>query len=113
MHENGFNKHNYKAEVLEEQIVKEFANRSRWDNVSMSDEKTRHKLANYDDDFTQEMIGVFEQKGRAYIEYLKTYLRVIASDDFYPEDVPNEKEFIEQKCKEFGFEESFQRYYKR
>jgi len=113
MLENGFNKHDSKAEVLEEQIAKEFANRSRWDNVSMSDEKTRHKLANYDDDFTQEMIGVFEQKAQAYIEYLKTYLRVIASDDFYPEDVPNEKEFIEQKCKEFGFEEGFQSYYKR
>jgi len=41
-------------------------------------------------------------------------LRVIASDEFYPEqeNLPNEQEFIEQKCKEYGFEESFQRYYK-
>ncbi len=98
--------------VLEEQIAKEFVNRWRWDNASMSDEETRYKIANFDDDFTQEMIGMFENKAQAYIEYLKIYLRVIASDDFYPEqeNIPNEQEFIEQKCKEYGFKEDFQRY---
>ena len=76
MYIHGFGDHGNgsKAEVLEEQIANEFANRWRWDNASMSDEKTRYHIANFD-------------------------------DDFYPEqeNIPNEQEF--------GFEESFQRYY--
>ena len=110
MLQNGFNKA-ISFGVLENMIFHEFANRSRWDNASMSDEVTRTKIANYDDDFTQELLAPFDDKGRAYIEFLKTYLKVIADGDFYPEHIPDEYEFIKQKCKEFHFEESFRMHY--
>ena len=112
MLEYGFNKHDFNIGILEDKIANAFAQRSRWDNVSFDDHTTRHDLANFDDDFTQEMLGVFDEKGKAYIVYLKTYLKVIASGDFYPENVPESQEFIKQKCEEFGFLDEFEKYYR-
>jgi len=112
MIDNGFNKHDINLGVLEEEICREFSNRTRWDNVSFDDHDTRYDLANYDDVFTKEMLFPFKEQGRAYIEYLKTYLKVIASSDFYPEKVPESQEFIKEKCEEFGFLDDFRRYYR-
>jgi len=112
MLDHGFNKHDFNIGILEDEIANAFAQRSRWDNVSFDDHTTRHDLANFDDDFTQEMLGVFDEKGKAYIVYLKTYLKVIASGDFYPENVPKEYDFIKQKCEEFGFLDEFKKYYR-
>ena len=112
MLEHGFNKHNLTIGILENEIANAFAQRTRWDNVSFDNHDTRFNLANFDDDFTKEMLGVFDEKGRAYIEYLKTYLKVISSSEFYFESIPDTHEFIKEKCKEFGFEENFRKYYR-
>jgi len=112
MLENGFNKDDLKIGILAKEIANEFARRTRWDMVSMVEHDTRYDLANFDDDFVQGILGVFEDKGRAYIEYLKMYLKLIAYGDFYPETIPVESEFIEEKCKRYGFLDEFRRYYK-
>ena len=109
MLDNGFNKDDMDIGVLSSEIAREFANRTRWDIASLSDHDTRYDLANFNDDFTQQMLGVFDEKGRAYIEYLKTYLRVITYGDFYPEDVPDTQEFIKEKCKKYGFLNEFEK----
>lgn len=98
--------------LLEDEIHYEFTNRSRWDNVSFSEHNTRYDIANFDDDFTIEKLSTFEDKGKSYIEYLKCYLKVITDGDFYPEVILDEYEFIKSKCEQFGFMDSFEKYYK-
>jgi len=112
MVENGFNKDDIDIGILPSEIANAFAMRTRWDIASLSDHDTRYDLANFDDDFTQQILGVFEDKGRAYIEYLKTYLRVITYGDFCPEDVPDTQEFIKKKCERYGFLDEFEKYYR-
>ena len=112
MIENGFNKDDLKIGILAKEIADEFAKRTRWDMVSMTDYDTRDDLANFDDDFVQQMLRVFEDKGRAYIEYLKTYLKVIAYSDCSPNELPESEEFIKEKCKRYGFLDEFRKYYR-
>ncbi|SFV61018.1 Putative esterase, FIGfam005057 [hydrothermal vent metagenome] len=112
MLENGFNKDDLKVGILAKEIADEFARRTRWDIASMVEYDTRDDLANFDDDFVQQILGVFEDKGRAYIEYLKTYLKVIAYSDFSPNELPESKEFIKEKCKRYGFLDEFRKYYR-
>ena len=112
MLENGFNKDDLRIGILAKEIADEFARRTRWDMVSMTDYDTRDDLANFDDEFVQELLGGFEDKGRAYIEYLKTYLKVVAYSDFSPNELPESEEFIEEKCKRYGFLDEFRKYYK-
>ena len=110
MIENGFNKDDLKVGILSKEIADEFVRRTRWDIVSMVDHDTRDDLANFDDGFVQQMLGVFEDKGKAYIEYLKIYLKVIAYSDFPPNELPESEEFIEEKCKRYGFLDEFRKW---
>ena len=92
--------------TMEEMIFHEFSNRSRWDNVSFSEHRTRYDIANYDDDFTQEILAPFKNKASAYKEHLKAYLHILECGDFYPEDLVEDKEaFIQEKLKEFGVDD--------
>ncbi len=112
MLENGFNKDDLKIGILAKEVADEFARRSRWDIASMVDHDSRDDLANFDDDFVQELLGAFKDKGRAYIEYLKTYLKVITYSDFAPNELPKSEGFIEEKCQRYGFEDEFARYFR-
>ncbi len=112
MLENGFNKDDLKIGILAKEVADEFARRTRWDIASMVDHDSRDDLANFDDDFVQELLGAFKDKGRAYIEYLKTYLKVMTYSDFAPNELSKSEEFIEEKCKRYGFEDEFARYFR-
>ena len=111
MLEHGFNKHDFSSGILFQEIANEYERRRRFDMASIEDQNIKENLANFDDDFTQEMIRIFKDKGRAYIEYLKTYLKVITYSDFPPPQLPNSKKFIEEKCRRYGFLDEFKRYY--
>ena len=62
MLENGFNKHDFDSGILSQEIANEYARRTRWDIASMVEYDTRDALANFDDDFTQEMLDIFRIK---------------------------------------------------
>jgi predicted esterase YcpF (UPF0227 family) len=112
MIENGFNKHDFDSGILSQEIANEYVRRTRWDIASMVDHDTRDDLANFDDEFVQQMLGVFKDKGRAYIEYLKTYLKVITYSDFPPLELPQSQVFIKEKCEKYGFLDEFRRYFR-
>ncbi|MDD5387330.1 MAG: hypothetical protein PHQ22_09065 [Sulfuricurvum sp.] len=101
--------HEEKLDIMCNEVYEAFGLKSRWDNVSFDDEPTRYEVTNYDF-YLNSFVSQVENKEENYIEYLKCYLRVLSDGFFYGEEIPEEYEFIKQKCREAGIEDIYTRY---
>lgn len=98
-----------KLEIMGDEIYEQFVNRARWDNVSFEDEATRYEVAEYTF-YLQSFLSNTTKKEENYIDYLKCYLSVLSDGLFYGEVIPDENEFIKQKCDEAGLSDVFEKY---
>jgi hypothetical protein len=100
-----------KIEIIDEEVNNIFHQRLRWDIASFDDIDTRYQMADYDNYFGISFLSQVPNTEEMYIEYLKCYLKVLADPFFFDENIPDEYEFIKDKCEECGFIDSFESYY--
>jgi hypothetical protein len=100
-----------KIKIIYDEVSNIFAQRLRWDIASFDNKDTRYDVANWDDYFSTSFLCEVDNKEEMYIEYLKCYLKVLADPFFFDENIPDEYEFIKDKCEECGFIDSFESYY--
>lgn len=99
-----------KLEIMGDEIYEQFGNRARWDIISFDDKATRYEVAEYPF-YLQSFLSNTPRREENYIDYLKCYLAVLSDGLFYGEVIPDENEFIKQKCDEAGLSDVFKKYY--
>jgi len=83
-------------EALKEEIYARYSRYARWGNVSFDGKNSRFELADFDNEFTQEMLQKYDI---TYIEYLNIYCEVRNDGFFYPDEINDIDVFVKGKLR--------------
>lgn len=81
-------------EEIKKEIYERYTKCARWDGAGFDEKKSRFELADFDNEFVQEILRTY---GISYAEYLRIYCEVRNDGFFHPDEIDDVDAFVYEK----------------